>query len=156
MSALIELPEAQKLSSFFTSIFGANIVAGGSPQLDKSKSLVISTYVEGEAIEGLIVCELKIANFLGAALSLIPVGWAEDNTAENTVPDNIEENLREVMNICNSLFLTEKRLVFRDMIKPGDEISDEINAILDSDCNVTYEVEVPKYGTGNVAVFTRA
>ncbi len=107
---------------------------------------VISTYsdIEGN-LRFAIQCELALANSLGAALTMIPAGGAEDATSEGVVPDNIADNVREILNICSTVFADfhEQRIVLDQMITPGQQLDEELaNRIGDAKplCQMKYQI----------------
>ena len=100
-------------------------------------------------------CELAVANSIGAALTMIPAGGAEDATAEGEVPSNIADNLGEVFNICSSSFakLEHGRIVFKQTWLPGQELDDDTKSFLDSAKTfVQFNYEIDGYQAGVVSI----
>ena len=117
---------------------------------------VVATYNDLEGnFHFAITCELSVANSLGAALSMIPPGGAEDATAEGTVPANIAENTYEVLNICSAVFADhhQHRIVLDKMYVPGYAIDDQIVSAVDSaDCLLQVQYELERYQTGKISL----
>jgi len=84
---------------------------------------------------------------MGAAMSMIPSGVANDATKAGIVADNIQGNLSEVLNICVNLF-TENgtdRLTFSNLkvCTPKDPAP----AVKQS---VKYALDIPRYTGGSL------
>jgi len=102
-----------------------------------------------------LTCDLSVANGLGAALAMIPPGGAEDATDEGVVPDNIGENLYEVLNICSAVFADYhgQRIVLDKVYNPGDAIEDEVAAKIEAaGCLIQVEYGVQRYQSGNISL----
>ena len=100
-------------------------------------------------------CELPVANSIGAALTMIPAGGAEDATAEGTVPGNIADNLGEVFNICSSSFakLEHGRIVFKKAWLPGEEFDEATTQLLaDAKVFVQLNYEIDGYQKGIISL----
>lgn len=117
---------------------------------------VVATYNDCDGnFQFAIICELSIANSLGAALTMIPPGAAEDATAEGQVPENIGENTYEVLNICSAVLADyhQHRIVLDKMITPGDAIDDQIvNAIDTAECLIQIQYELERYQPGKISL----
>ena len=116
---------------------------------------VISTYTDMEGnLKFLIVCELSLANSFGAALTRIPPGGAEDATSEGVVPDNIGENLYEVMNISAAVFadFCHQRIIVEKVLKPGDDIGDLAEKVAAGVCLLQVDYELEGYQSGKMSL----
>ena len=118
---------------------------------------VVATYKEAEGDTSLfaISCELSLANSLGAALVKIPPGSAQSSTNDGEVPENIADNLHEVLNICSSVFadLENQRIVLEKMYLPGQERAEGLDDKLNSASNllqVNYELD--RYQPGKLSL----
>lgn len=114
-----------------------------------SQSHVLADYVDDHGVACCrIVCDLQLANTCGAALSRIPSGIAEESTKAGTVPQNILDNLHEVLNICVTLFQNEDlpHVVLGDV-----QVSKTSPAPLpgvDGKKWSSWKIEIPSYPSG--------
>jgi len=118
------------------------------PGPDLTKPHVVASYVnDANEVQRILVYELGLANSMGAAMSMIPSGVANDATKAGIVADNIQGNLSEVLNICVNLF-TENgtdRLTFSNLkvCTPKDPAP----AVKQS---VKYALDIPRYTGGSL------
>ncbi len=130
---------------------GASVKETDSPMDMKAKK-VIAVYAtdDGSAVS-LCVCNVALANYIGAGLSMLPPPAAQENAKKGTVPDNVFANLNEVFNICVNLTHCDdaSRLSLRDVFAPTDQIPEDVEAILSSPAvRLDVEVDVDRYGLG--------
>ena len=107
----------------------------------------------GELQYGVVV-ELSLANALGAALTMIPPGGAEDATTAGEVPENIGENLYEVLNIVSAVFADfhEHRVVLDKVATPGIELDSETSdRIANGECLIQIEYALERYMPGKMS-----
>ena len=147
----------ESLCSKLDGLFGlektVDIVESPTPIEDPR---VISTYLDMDGNELFaIVCELSLANSLGAALTRIPSGGADDATSEGVVPDNIGENLYEVLNIAAAVFADycHKRIVVDKVLKPGDELPEGLtDRVASGVCLLQVDYEIENYTAGKMSL----
>ncbi len=66
---------------------------------------VVGLYVDAELrSRAVVVFDLALAAYSGAALGLVPPAGAQDAVAAGALPENLVENCLEVLNIMASLF----------------------------------------------------
>ncbi len=84
---------------------------------------------------------------MGAAMSMIPAGVANDATKVGIVAENIEANLGEVLNICVNLFTenSTNRLTFSNLKVCNPE--NPAPAVKES---VKYSLNIPRYSGGKL------
>lgn len=117
---------------------------------------VVATYKDDES-DALfaISCDLTVACSLGAALTRIPPGTAQSAANDCDVPDNIADNLHEVLNICSSIFadLESHRVVLDQMYLPNQDMAPELGEKLKTAntlLQVKYELE--RYPEGKISL----
>ena len=159
MAAKTESPVAKELSDLLGGLFdGDPRVTETAPAKRFDGPTAMATYVDNEqAMRYALVTDLAFANSAGAALSMIPPGFAADSTKEGQVPDNIRENLREVLNICVNIFSSQSkaRVVLDQVLCPGDDTEFDASKLrADAADVITFEVAIPKYETGTVTLLT--
>jgi hypothetical protein len=100
------LPTLKTIERMMHCLLGDQVEARNSvPGPDLTKPHVVASYVnDANEVQRILVCELGLANSMGAAMSMIPAGVANEATKSGIVAQNIESNLGEVLNICVNLF----------------------------------------------------
>ncbi len=151
----------EQLTSILDGLFGCETTAShidAPVAIDSPR--VVATYndCDGKFCFA-ITCELALANSLGAALTMIPPGGAEDATAEGIVPDNIGENVYEVLNICSAVFADyhHHRIVLDKVIVPGASLEDEVASKLDAgEVLIQIEYGLERYQPGKISLLAIA
>ena len=143
------LPNLTTVEKLMQCLLGNQVEARKSaPGPDLTKPHVVASYVDdSNAVQRLLICDLALANSMGAAMSMIPSGVANDATKAGIVGENILGNLSEVLNICVNLFTenSSDRLAFKDVrvCSPKDPAPPVAEA-------VKYAVDIPRYAGGSL------
>ena len=143
------LPTLNTVEKMMQCLLGNQVEASNSvPGPDLAKPHVVASYVnDANEVQRILVCELGLANSMGAAMSMIPAGVANDATKAGIVAENIESNLGEVLNICVNLFTENStgRLTFSNLkvCTPKDPAP----AVKQS---VKYSLDIPRYTGGRL------
>ena len=109
--------------------------------------------LEGE-LEFAIACDVKLASSLGAALTRIPAGAARDAAESGEIPDNISENLYEVLNICSTIFadFDGQRILLDKVFLPNQEVDPGFSGKLEStECLMQMDYELERYDSGKMS-----
>ena len=118
------------------------------------KPEVVATYADAEGqAKYALVCDLSVANSMGAALTRIPPGGAEDATRTGQVPDNLADNLHEVLNICSAIFsdVAHDRIVLGEMFVPGKDMADGFaDELTTANCLLQIQFELDRYQSGKL------
>ena len=147
----------QQLTSVLNGLFGCEIAAS---QIENPKPIedprVVAAYndMEGQ-LRFAITCDLSVANSLGAALTMIPPGGAEDATVEGSVPANIGDNLYEVLNICSTVFadIEHHRIVLSKVHLPGQQIPAELTeTVASAETMLQIQYELAHYPSGRISM----
>lgn len=144
------LPDEENVAKLLTSLLGEDVTVKLTEEtqlLDLSSVKAFYVNDQGHP-QKLLVCDLPFANSIGAALTRIPLATVEEANAALEVPQNIYENLYEVLNICVNVFpaKSNSHIVLGDVITPGQDADGaDTNAIANM---VTFEVDIPRYGVG--------
>lgn len=100
------------------------------------------------------LCDAAFAAYSGAAFSMIPKGVADDFISEGEFSGMIADNLRELMNICSRLLMSDRSSHLRlDSVVPRADATC-MEALEQSGKRVAFEVTVPRYGSGKLAFLT--
>ena len=147
----------EQLTAFLDGLFGVDSISKPvDPPSPIDSPRVLATYNDMDGgFRFAITCELKLANSLGAALTMIPPGGAEDATAAGEVPDNIGENVYEVLNICSAVFADHEgqRIILDKVILPGQTPDEEIVGKIDEASTLLQvEYSLPRYQAGNISL----
>lgn len=162
LGALV-VPGEGDLCDLLTGLVGADVATTpASAPMTTKEAYVIADYVEDDgSLTGLCLADVKIANFLGAALAMIPANAAEKDARAKKLSDEVKDNIQEIFNIAASLFNasggTHHR--FRRLYLPHKEdLPPEVEAVLKSPAaRGDYALSVPGYGDGKLSVLaTRA
>ncbi len=143
------LPNLDTVEKLMQCLLGNQVEARKAPNgPDVTKPHVVARYVDdSNNVQRVLVCDLALANSMGAAMSMIPSGVANEATKAGTVGENILGNLSEVLNICVNLF-TENgadRLRFSDVQVCGPK--NPSPAVAEA---VKYGVDIPRYAGGTL------
>lgn len=157
-SLALSLPGVQDVTHGFSSLFGSDIpVSEAAAPMSADDLCVVAEYVDAEGTPRFFLgADFALANSLGAALTMIPPNLVKESVEGRTVPDNIGENLQEVMNVCTSLFANQMqnhRLVLHAthyLNAPPDDLAARMQgAISRSD----YHISVPRYQDGILTAY---
>lgn len=143
------LPTLTTVEKLIQCLLGNQVETRNSPGgPDLTKPHVVASYVDdANTVQRVLVCDLALANSMGAAISMIPSGVANEATKAGVVAENIQGNLSEVLNICVNLFTenSSDRLTFSDVKvcnpkNPGPAVKQAVK----------FAVDIPRYTGGSL------
>ena len=114
---------------------------------------MIGAFINDEN-EPVAVCasDIEFAAFAGCSLTMLPPGAAEDAVKGKKLEPMMQDNFNEVMNIFSRLFMNDKTPHLR--LDKCYSLGDTPQAFLDiannAENNYSMEIEIPRYGKGNV------
>ena len=118
-------------------------------------AVVAASYVNGDgAVRGALFAEAGFACTVAAATNLAPPGVAHYATAKNFVPGQLQDCVRELVNILGGILNQQRNdhLVLKD-VWVGDSLPTSVESLLSGECRViTYDVRVTGYGSGRVTL----
>jgi len=148
------LPESDQIKTLLHSILASPVEVKDASSIDASSLQVAAAYATDDGDIGAVcLCDLGAANYLGAALTLIPPAVAGENAKAGRVDGPILENLHEVLNICVSLFASPHlpRLFLRDVAVSGRDLPEDVpRALQEASGRLDVDVEVGRYGSGQM------
>ena len=116
----------------------------------------IAVYVDDSLrISALIVCDLELSAYAGAALGLVPLAGAEAAIEEGALSEVLKENLSEVMNIAASMFNAPgaDHLRLHEVHPAGPPLPPQLRAqALTLGRREDYHIDISGYGAGHVSV----
>jgi hypothetical protein len=152
------VPAPKPVRDMLTELLGRNVeVTVGAPYAPRlGESGTLAVYVDDATIvRAVMVADLPLSAYAGAAIGLVPVAGAEEAIELKLLPQSLEENLYEVLNISASLLNAEglPHLRLYQMYAPGNLPPAEVSAcarIMGGRLDLT--VEIAGYGRGRLSV----
>ena len=144
------VPDEAKLLSVVTMLFGEDAKVKAT-EINPDDEALCAVYVsDDESPVAAVLCDPAFGAFAGSALSMIPAGGAADAAARGELSDAMVDNLYEVMNICSNLFMDDStpHLRLGLLHKKAGERSDDVCALLGQAEGPSFEVQIPRYGSG--------
>ncbi len=150
------LYDPQQISHSLTALLGRDSLAKDSkPTLKQAVSVAWYSDDNQDAKAGCI-CDVALSNFIGAALSMIPAGFARDCAKEGQLPDNTMDNLQEVYNIGAQWFDANNedpvRLQKASFFDDGPP-QDLLNVLSNAAHQRSFQIEISGYGKGTMTLF---
>lgn len=151
------MPTRSEIQTFFCSLFGTDILVKGISSKDANEQYVISDYREpsGE-LRYMVAIDYELANGLGAALTVIPPALAKESAARLEIPDNIRENLQEVLNVCTSLFsvcMNGHHIAIKNIFEKDNVSEEALEAMKMAAEKETFSVDLPRYQAGTMTIY---
>jgi CheY-like chemotaxis protein len=146
-------PENETLATILTGLLGRAVSPRQSGPPRETCSGVVARYRStSEARRALFVAELDVAAAIGAALARIPDKAAAEYARKCDLPEEIEQNLSEVLNILSKLVPGyDERWWFEGMaVLPALSEHGEIWAAKADRWYMPLEVQVTGYSSGRV------
>lgn len=144
---------ADDVKDFINGMLGAQISITDKPASDVYS---IAEYVsEGGSVLGYVGCDLAASCRLGAALTHVPAGRADEAIAEGVIGDSLAENLYEILNVgMNLVRAADGSRVLLGRIAHGStaEFYADLIAGLEASTRSNVTFDVPRYGACMIVV----
>lgn len=156
-----ELPQPAAIGGTLTDLLGKSVgIKRLTAPLQPGPRVAVSiaSYQTGDDEPVFLwVCELGLAASLGAALSMIPAGIAQEHVRKGRLDENLAENLHEVMNVGASMLSGGgTRVVLQTLHLPPDPAPAEWKTFLSRPpARLDLEVSIPGYEPGKMALLSR-
>jgi hypothetical protein len=150
------VPDAAQVKDLLGFLFDGTAVKA-APKLDISptsgSSLALYVADDGSPV-ALCACNVAFAANAGAALSMLPLAAAKEAAKNKLLTPAMNDNLREVMNICSRLMLRDGSAHLRlDQVYPANALPPAAAAIVSAMTGrADFEVTLGKYGIGALSV----
>jgi hypothetical protein len=111
---------------------------------------------DGGSIGVLCVADVRLANALGAALTMIAPAAVDEAVENLRIDDPTIDNFREVVNVLTSLFNTTStpHVKFREVHRLPSQLPAETVQLLEAPRGRRdFDVSVEDYGTGRLSLF---
>ncbi len=150
------LPNDSEAVGVLSMLYGDVSVRKADGAVDPKSASLFGLYVDEENRPvAACVVDKEFAAYAGAALSMIPKGGAEDAAETGDIPQSMQENVYEVMNICSRLLMGDDtpHLRLSQMLPAYDQLPEDARQLLEQPAaERAFEVEVPNYGKGRMAL----
>jgi hypothetical protein len=160
MPANFPMPKYERVKDVLTDLMGRAVkVERTEPvDLEGARTAALADYEAANGTVGLLCfADVRLANALGAALTLVAPSVVDDAVARREIDDPTIENLREVVNVMTTLFNTTDtpHLKFHAIHRlPGDLPADIETLFKMPRARRDYRVTVEDYGTGTLSVLS--
>jgi hypothetical protein len=158
MSTACPLPDAAKVRSMLGMLFdGLDVKPGKKYEIKNGSGSWIGVYIgdDGKPIAA-CACDASLAALSSSALSMIPPAAAQTAAKSQKLTDVMEGNLREIMNICTRLCMSDTSPHIRlEGVHPVAALpAPAVAMIAGAKGRVDFELSVPKYGAGVISVLS--
>jgi len=152
------LPDSAKVKAILELLYdGLEVRVGRKIDLSPASGSWIGTYVcdDGQTV-ALCACEPHLAAKISSALSMLPVPAAQEAAKTKQLDEIMVGNLKEIMNICSRLLMNdESKHLKLDRVYPAKSLPSGATGVLTgAKGRVDFEVIVPKYGNGGLALLS--
>lgn len=148
------LPEANDIRDLLNGLLGRDIGVVSSPPdaLSFDKKVVVAVYLrDDDKIGGIVVADLSLAIYSGAALSMLPKGVADESVAEGAIEDALYDNFYECLNIGAQWFAAKgsPRVKLTQVYPPSERPPNDVAQLMSAPAErQDWEVTVGGYGKG--------
>jgi hypothetical protein len=152
------VPDAAQVKDLLGFLFDGTAVKA-APKLDISPSSgsFLALYVadDGSPV-ALAACNIAFAANAGAALSMLPPAAAKEAAKNKLLTPAMNDNLREVMNICSRLMLRDGSPHLRlDHVCLANALPPTATALVSATTGrADFEITLGKYGAGALSILT--
>lgn len=156
MASVHPIPQAKDVMQMVAMLYGndAAVADGDVIPADSDKSMVAVFVSDDDQPVTACVYDWEFAAYAGSALTRIPQGGAEDAAKDGDFSEMMMGNVREFMNICSRLFMTDSspHLRLGETYKAGDARPESVSAMV-SGCagKAGFTVSIPNYGSGKLS-----
>jgi hypothetical protein len=152
----VVLPVSLGVRNLLEDLLGREVTVSPAepPGAVNLRTAVVAVYVDdGLRLSAVLVLDLALAAFAGAALGLMPVGGAEDCIDEKSLSPMLAENVSELCNVLTGLLNRQgaPHLRLYHLHLPGDALPADVASHAVAPGNrLDLEVTVARYGSGHL------
>jgi len=145
-------PDVASVTSLLQMFLGEELVVTGNDSPEFTGRYVATYVDDNDALVALCACDIPFVAYTGAALSMVPVGAAEDAIASKDITPVMVDNFHEVMNICSKLMMSDTSAHLRlDKALTPEQSADSISTLQEKAGELCgFDVKVPGYGDGSL------
>ncbi len=154
MPATYRIPSRTELATHLEHLVGRSVSVVEGRRVDLERAVFV-VYVDDDGRPATVcACDVDLACYAGAALSMIPGSVARESVLALTVPENLRENFAEVANILAGVFngagLPHVRLA--GVWTRRSELPEGVVDVAETGEGPDLEVSIEGYGTGHVSI----
>ncbi|MBO1751297.1 hypothetical protein J4G33_05720 [Actinotalea sp. BY-33] len=153
------LPAALEVRELLEGLLGRDVEGTvGTPVVDphKDPGAVVGVYVDDLLkLRAIVVMEMPLAAYTGAAIALIPARTAQDSVEAGLISPMLFDNTTEILNVGASLFNHDgcPHLRLYETYAPRETLPADIDKwVLAYVQRLDMELDVTGYGKGNISV----
>jgi hypothetical protein len=153
------LPAAPSVRELFEGLLGRDIdavIGTGAVNPNEPPGAVVGVYTDDRmALRAIVLLELSLAAHGGAAIALVPVAQAEGAAEDGVLPDNLYENIAEVLNVAASLFNAPDapHVKLYQSYRPGEPIPGDVAKwVMAFVRRLDMELSIAGYGKGRISI----
>jgi hypothetical protein len=156
MAPQFPMPDVAKVKQMLGLLFdGLEVKPGKKFEITPPSGSWVALYVADDG-RPVAVCAVDgaLAANSSAALSMLPAAAAKDALRSRVLTDVMVSNLREVMNICTRLLMSDSTAHLRlESLYSAKSLPPQVAAVLGTvQGRADFELNLPKYGLGTLAV----
>ena len=146
--------QSGEVSELFTGIIGQKVTVSPAPGplTEDDRGLVGEYLVNKNEVAVACATDVGLANWLGAAMAMIPFPEAQKDVDSGVINEEMKENVEEMLKFASSLFNREgapRHKMNAVYVIGTDELPETLREVVDSpSARADFEVEVPGYGSG--------
>lgn len=150
------LPEPDEVRTVLYGLLGRDVTVARVPaeSISLDAKVAVGLYQrENGHIGGLVVADIEVAAYAGAALSLLPIGVANESVADGIIEDSLLENFQEVLNVGVQWFTAKgnPHVVLTEVYPPGAKLPNDVRVVMAApNDRLDVEVDVSGYGKGRI------
>jgi hypothetical protein len=162
MASVHNIPAPDAVARLFNDLLGRRVVAKKSAVkhavTPRSPGVFGLFGQSDEQIDFVVFCDVALASYSGAALSLIPAPTVQPSVRAGKLADGTFENFAEVMNIARGWFDTPGQppvKMRRCIPSPCDLPKDLIALLLKPAERLDLDIEIDGYGAGKMLLVVK-
>jgi hypothetical protein len=158
MPANFPMPAPDRVREVLADLMGRSVTVARTRTVDlgAERPAALADYQADSGTVGVVcVADVRLANALGAALTMVAPDAVEDAVASKTIDDTTIENFREVVNVMTALFNSSDtpHVKFREVHRLPAQLPAETAKLLETPLGRRdFDVTVDDYGTGTLSV----
>ncbi|MBL8768672.1 MAG: hypothetical protein JNL94_14945 [Planctomycetes bacterium] len=162
MASVHNIPAPDAVARLFNDLLGRRVVAKKSAvkqAVTPRSPGAFGLYGPGDdQIDGIVFCDVALACYSGAALSLIPAATVQQSVRAGKMADGTFENFSEVLNIARGWFDTpgQPPVKLRRCVPAPCDLPKELIALLLKPAErLDLDIEIDGYGAGKMLLVVK-
>lgn len=154
MSLKCAEPQEKVIQEMLDSLYGEGVVISDSGPVDLGAGFVYNYVDDDDVSVAVLVADSSLVANAGAAMMMVPAGTAAEAAETGELSNMMLDCYYEVANILSRTLMDDSSVHLRleKMYTPGEN-ADLIQQYGGECKQVSYNVQVPEYGAGNMTFF---